>query len=194
MLSRHLTAVIEDLVREGAPYSDLSVEQIITAGGISRSTFYSYFEDKGDLLVAMAREVISDLVGVGHAWWNLPADATRTDLREALRVPINSYREHNTIFGAVTEAAAYDNRVREQQQFLIDQVVGSLAEHLDRAQQVGAAEPGLDPRRTAQWTIWMFERGLYQLLSPADPAEAEHLLEAITSIVWRTFYAGFRPE
>jgi AcrR family transcriptional regulator len=194
MLSRHLTAVIEDLVRAGEPYSDLSVERIITAGGISRSTFYSYFDDKGDLLVAMAREVITDLVGVGHAWWNLPADATRADLREALRVPIDSYRAHATIFGAVTEAASYDTRVREQQQFLIDQVVDSLTEHLGRAQLLGSAEPGLDPRRTAQWTIWMFERGLYQLLSPAAPGEAEELLEAITTIVWRTFYAGSRPD
>src|SRR6516225_2261443 len=62
MLSRHFVSVVENLVENGVRYADLSVEAIITAGGISRSTFYVYFDDKGDLLVAMAQDVISDLL------------------------------------------------------------------------------------------------------------------------------------
>ena len=69
MLSRHFVSVVEELVENGVRYADLSVEAIITAGGISRSTFYVYFEDKGDLLVAMAQDVIGDLVADGASWW-----------------------------------------------------------------------------------------------------------------------------
>lgn len=192
ILSRHFIDVVEPLIEAGEPYADLSVERIIRAGGISRSTFYAYFEDKGDLLRAMAQDVIGDLVGVGHHWWELPPDASRDDLREALRPPVDTYRAHRTILGAVVETAAYDPRVREQQNRLIESTVASLTEHIERAQREGAAEAGLDARRTAQWLIWMTERGLYQLVSAAGDEEGAQLLEALTDVVWRTLYDGHR--
>jgi AcrR family transcriptional regulator len=188
MLSRHFVGVVEQLVQNGTSYADLSVEAIITAGGISRSTFYVYFADKGDLLVAMAQDVIGDLVAAGTSWWELPADATRADLHNALRAPIDTYRKHRTILETVTETAAYDPRVREQQQNLIDQVVTALTTYIIDAQRIGAVETTLDASRTAQWFIWMFERGLYQLIGGADDDETERLHDALTEIVWRVIY------
>jgi TetR/AcrR family transcriptional regulator, ethionamide resistance regulator len=188
MLSRHFVGIVEQLIANGATYADLSVESIITAGGIARSTFYVYFADKGDLLVAMAQDVIGDLVATGPAWWNLPVDASRADLHEALRVPIDSYRTHSTVLGIVAETAAYDPRVREQQQSLIDQVVESLARYITDAQSAGSADADLDPWRTAKWIIWMLERGLYQLAGSADAEETGRQLEALTDIIWRVIY------
>jgi TetR/AcrR family transcriptional regulator, ethionamide resistance regulator len=192
MLSRHFVSVVEELVEDGGRYADLSVEAIITAGGISRSTFYVYFDDKGDLLVAMARDVIGDLVADGASWWELPVDATREDLHKALRVPIETYRKHRTILGTVAETAAYDPRVREQQQNLIDQVVNALTTYIGDAQRAGVADAHLDPARTAQWLTWMIERGLYQLVGTADDEEVECQLDALTEIVWRVVYLSGR--
>jgi hypothetical protein len=110
-------------------------------------------------------------------------------LREALRVPIDDYRAHATVLRAVVEAAAYDARVREQQQWLIDQVVAALAAHIAAGQAAGFVVAGLDAPRTAAWLIWMIERGLYELVSPADDGEARRLLDALTEVVWRVLYA-----
>jgi AcrR family transcriptional regulator len=188
MLSRHFVGIVEQLVENGATYADLSVEAIITAGGISRSTFYVYFADKGDLLVAMAQDVIGDLVATGSSWWDLPVDAGRVDLHRALRVPIDTYRRHRTILGTVAETAAYDPRVREQQQSLIEQVVAALTRYIVDAQRAGAADPELDAGRTARWLIWMIERGLYQTVGAADGDEVERQLDALTDIIWRVVY------
>ena len=188
MLSRHFVGVVEKLVEGGAAYADLSVEAIITAGGISRSTFYVYFNDKGDLLVAMAADVIGDLVSTGSAWWDLPADASKADLNAALQIPINTYRTHRTILGTVVETAAYDPRVREQHQSLINQVVSALAQYIADAQSAGTADPELDAEHTARWLIWMIERGLYQLVGSADDDEVARELDALTDILWRVVY------
>jgi TetR/AcrR family transcriptional regulator, ethionamide resistance regulator len=188
MLSRHFVGVVEGLVENGVRYADLSVEAIITAGGISRSTFYVYFDDKGDLLVAMARDVIGDLLADGASWWELPVDATSEDLRTALRVPIDTYRKHQTILGAIAETAAYDPRAQEQQQNLIDQVVAALTSYIGDAQAAGVADTHVDAARTAQWLIWMIERGLYQLVGTADDVEVERQLDALVEIVWRVVY------
>jgi TetR/AcrR family transcriptional regulator, ethionamide resistance regulator len=192
MLSRHFVSVVESLVENGVRYADLSVEAIITAGGISRSTFYVYFDDKGDLLVAMAQDVIGDLLADGASWWELPVDGTREDLRKALRVPIDTYRKHRTILGTIAETAAYDPRAQEQQQNLIDQVVSALTTYIGDAQRAGVADAHLDAVRTAQWLIWMIERGLYQLVGNADDDEVERQLDSLVEIVWRVVYLSGR--
>jgi AcrR family transcriptional regulator len=192
MLGRHFVSVVEELVENGVKYADLSVEAIITAGGISRSTFYVYFDDKGDLLVAMAQDVIGDLLADGASWWELPVDATREDLHKALRGPIDTYRKHRTILGAIAETAAYDPGAREQQQNLIDQVVTALTTYIGEAQRAGVADVHLDAARTAQWLIWMIERGLYQLVGTADDGEVERQLDSLAEIVWRVVYLSGR--
>jgi AcrR family transcriptional regulator len=189
MLTRHFVGVVERLVERGTSYADLSVEAIITEGGISRSTFYVYFKDKGDLLVALAEEVIGDLVATGPSWWDLPVDASKDDLHKALRVPIDTYRRHRTILATVAETAAYEPRVREQQQLLIGNVVAALADYIRSAQRAGVADPALDAQSTAPWLIAMLERGLHQLIGDADDKETERLLDSLTDIIWRVIYA-----
>jgi len=192
LLARHFVEVAEPLLEAGESYADLSVESLIKAGGISRSTFYAYFEDKGDLLSAMAADVIAELFEAGRSWWDLPDDGDKQALREALRPALETQRRHRAILGAVAESAAYDPRVREQHTRLVSEVAANLATHVRGAQRRGAACPDLDAVRVARWLIWMHERGLHQLVTPAAPAEAGKLLDALTDIVWRTLYEGYR--
>ena len=193
LLSRRLIAIVEPLIEAGDGYGELSVERIIRAAGISRSTFYSYFNDKADLLGAMAQHVVADVLDTGDSWWNLPGDAGPDELREALRPPIDAYRRHSTLLGAVVEAAANDGGAREQLNRLVGGAADALAKHIRECQRAGTAAPDLDPARTARWLIWMIERGLYQLVSSADDREAKRLLDSLTELVWRGLYAGYRP-
>jgi AcrR family transcriptional regulator len=193
LLSRHFIAVLEPLMEAGEPYPGMSVERIIKAGGIARSTFYGYFADKGELLSAMAEDVIADLREAGQSWWTLPHDAGRARLRAALTPSLDVQRNNRAIMEAVADTAAFDARVRERQLLLINDVVANLAGHISSAQAAGSACPDLDPARTARWLVWMLERGLHQLVGPAGADETERLLEALTDIVWRTLYEGYRP-
>lgn len=192
-LSRHLIPVVEQLTADGEPYGDVSVERIIKAGGISRSAFYNYFDDKVDLLAAMAEDAVAAVVASGDAWWEFPHDGTKDELRTRIRVPFDTYRSAHVIFDAMVEVATYDERVRAQQSLLMNSVADGLAAHLAEAQQRDSADAALDPVRTAKWIVWMLERGLYQLVDKADHHEAELLLDAATDIVWNTLYATSRP-
>jgi AcrR family transcriptional regulator len=191
MLGQHFAEVLEPVLQSGESFADLSVERIITAGGIARSTFYAYFEDKGDLLRAMAERVIGELFEAGTSWWELTATGSQTTegVRAALGPAVETYRAHRAILGAVLEGASYDVRVREQHQRLIREATSSLAAHVQESQRRGSTPSSLDAPRTAAWLIWMIERGLYQLVSPAPDVEAQALLDALAEMVWRTLYA-----
>ena len=41
---------VEGLLADGERYTDLPIDRIVGAGGVGRSNFYVYFDDKGALL------------------------------------------------------------------------------------------------------------------------------------------------
>jgi AcrR family transcriptional regulator len=187
-----LRTASEGLMGEGESYTALSVERIVREAGISRATFYVYFEDKSDLLRALAEDFIERIIGAATAWWTLPADAPKSQLREAMRAVFDAYLPHKVVMAAVVEVASYDVRVQEVFGALLERTISEVARHIEVGQREGFVTQGIDPQRTAAWLTWMAERGLYQLVAPAGPAAEERLLDSITDITWNTLYAGPR--
>ena len=191
-VQHELLGAVDRLLEDGESYTELSVERLVAEAGISRSTFYVYFEDKGDLLRAMAEDVIVEIGEAGRQWWDLPPDATKEDVRAALREVFNTYRSHRAVFRAVVDTAAYDAGVRHQFGALVRGLISELAGHIRQGQDRGYVKQGLDPDRAAAWLTWMAERGLHQLVADAPEEESERLVGTLTEIVWNTLYEGTR--
>jgi AcrR family transcriptional regulator len=184
-----LLEVVERLLDEGESFTEISVERMVSEAKMSRSTFYVYFEDKGDLLQAWFGEITSELENAAREWWSLGPSATRPDLRNALEHIVKSYRPHTTLMAAVYDAAAYDAGVRQLVTAMMDDNIAGLRKHIRIGQKAGSIDPDLPADQTAGWLTWMAERGLHQLVRTASDAEVERLIDAYTSIVWNTLYA-----
>jgi AcrR family transcriptional regulator len=189
---RRLLGVVEKLLEEGESFTEISVERLVSEAGMSRSTFYVYFEDKGDLLRAWFAEITAELSDAASGWLTLGADATRADLRAALERVVKTYKPHTTLMAATYDAAAYDASVRELVEGMMDGNVAGLRKHIKAGQAGGSIDPSLPAAQTAAWLTWMAERGLHQLVRTASPAELEKLIDAYTGIVWNTLYAPTR--
>src|SRR5436190_15346342 len=113
-LGRRLLVAVETLLADGESFTEVSVERLVTEAQISRSTFYVYFEDKGDLLQALTADVMTEVIDAARAWWELPPGADRGDVEAAMRGIVATYRGHMTLMVAVVDAATYDARVRER--------------------------------------------------------------------------------
>jgi AcrR family transcriptional regulator len=187
-----LRAGVEALLDGETSYTELSVERLVREAGISRATFYVYFEDKGDLLQALAEDFIERLLVAASVWWELPAAATKDDLRAAMQAIFDAYLPHATVMSAVVEVASYDPGLAALFGDLLQRTIAQVADHIARGQEQGFVDPELDPERTAAWLTWMAERGLYQLVAPATAAEVQPQLTALTDIVWNTLYAPTR--
>jgi AcrR family transcriptional regulator len=179
---------VEQILDGGETYADISVERLISAIGISRSTFYVYYEDKGALLLALAEDVVDQLVVAAGAWWSLPHDVDRPMLQQTLQGIFDTYARHASMWAALIDGAAYDPKVRASFRQVVDGSAAGLAEHIRAGQALGCVRRELDPVHTAAWLTWMTERGLYQLLPDADEAESARLCKAHTAIVWHKLY------
>lgn len=187
-LARYFIDEVTPLLAAGEAYSDLSVARMIDAVGISRSTFYSYFTDKAALLTAMGEDITLDLAAAGGRWFELGVPADRAALREALHPLFETYRRHQLLLRAITDAASYDPGMRELHANLVERAAIGLEAHVKQVEVGGRPNP-LDPRRVSLWLVWMLERGLYQLVAPVGDREAGRHLDAVVELVWRTLYA-----
>src|SRR4051812_44749412 len=70
-MERRLLEATERLMGDGASFTELSVDRLASEAGISRASFYIYFEDKGHLLRRLATQVFSDLASAGERWWGV---------------------------------------------------------------------------------------------------------------------------
>lgn len=185
-----LSAAVERLLEAGESYTNLSVGRLVKEAGISRTTFYVYFEDKSDLLSVLIEEAVHELVDTTRFWWDLPPDANRDDLREALRETYATFVPHKGVMASVVEVASYDPAVRERYQALVARSIEEAAEHIEEGIRDGYVAAHLDARRTAAWMCWMIERGLSHIGRPGHEAELEGWLTGLTGIVWNTLYRG----
>jgi AcrR family transcriptional regulator len=187
-----LLAVAQRLLDQGESYTEISVERLVSEAKLSRSTFYVYFQDKGDLLRAWFTEVESEIASAARDWWALGAQATRADLRAALEQVVRTYRPHTALMAAMYDAAAYDPAVRDLVRGMMDRNIAALRKHIRSGQAEGFVDPELPAEQTAAWLQWMAERGLHQLVRTAGDAEVEQLIDAYTAIVWNALYAPSR--
>jgi AcrR family transcriptional regulator len=186
---RRLLTVVEELLKGGESYAEISVERLVSEAQLSRSTFYVYFEDKGELLRAWLDDITGELDAIAKRWWSLDADAQREDLHDALGAIVATYRPHTSLMAAAFDAAAYDPAVRESVMELIGHNSAGLRKHIRTGQRDGFIDPTLPPNEVALWLTWMAERGLHQLVRGADDATFAKVLEGYTAIIWNTLYA-----
>jgi AcrR family transcriptional regulator len=191
-IRNRLLQAVERMLAEGESYTELSVERMVSEANISRSTFYVYFEDKGDLLRAWFGEINEELAESAAKWWELGAGAKRDDLRSALAGIVHTYRPHVALMAALYDASAYDTNVRELVDEMVATNIAGLRKHMKLGQKEGFIDDTLPPAETASWLTLMAERGLHQLVRTASGAELERLIDAYTGIVWNTLYAPTR--
>ncbi|GAA5159910.1 TetR/AcrR family transcriptional regulator [Pseudonocardia eucalypti] len=190
--ARLLTAV-ESLLAEGESFTELSVERLVSLAGVSRSTFYVYFEDKGELIQGWLADIISELDLAAQTWWSLGSErgaVTWEELRAALDQVVEVYRPHTTLMAAAFDAAAYDPGVREQVETMMERNIAGLRKHIKAGQSGGWVDQKLLPAQTAAWLQWMAERGLHRLIRDATTEDLKDLVDAYTTIIWNTLYAS----
>jgi AcrR family transcriptional regulator len=185
-----LSAAVERLYANGETYTNASVGRLVKDAGISRTTFYVYFVDKGDLIYELTEQVVRALVETTRYWWELPAGATKHDLRAAL----NHTREADVpgVMASIVEVGAYDPVIKQRYEELVARSASEAARFIREGVRDGFVNPDVDPDATAAWLCWMMERGLREIARPGTEVDADRWLTALTDIIWSTLYRGTR--
>ncbi len=192
-IERQLLEATDRLMSEGASFTELSVDRLATAAGISRASFYIYFEDKGHLLRRLATQVFTDLTAAAQLWWSVAERQQRADLHAGMAAIIAVYRQHQPVLVALNELAPYDAAVGDTYRELLSGVSTGLTRVITDGQADGSIRAQLPATTTADTLTWMVERTCQQNLPNRPGSYDAELADVLTEIVWSTLYFG-APE
>ncbi len=187
-LERRLLNATERLMNDGASFTEVSVDRLSTEAGISRASFYIYFEDKGHLLRCLARQVFGDLATDAERWWDVSWRHDPDDLRAAMAGIIESYRRHQPVLVALNEMSAYDPPTAQTYRDLLTAISERMARVIEDGQADGSIRAELPAATTASALVWMVERACQQNL-PVKPRDYDGELAAtLAEIIWGAMY------
>ena len=193
-IERRLLDATERLMRDGASFTQLSVDRLAGEAGMSRANFYIYFEDKGDLLRRLAGQVFGELADSAELWWGVAWRHDPDDVRAAMAGIIASYRRHQPVLVALNEMAGYDPLVSTTYRELLTGISRRLTRVIEDGQADGSIRAELPAATTASALSWMVERVCQQNLPHNPPEYDAELATSLTEIAWGALYLAPIPR
>ncbi|MEV1068999.1 TetR/AcrR family transcriptional regulator [Streptomyces sp. NPDC050263] len=187
-LEKRILSVIGDCLRNGVTYTELSVEQIAKAAGVSRSTFYLYFRDKVDVLLRLSGSLKQESYAITAAWRPTGPDGGVDGLARTYELVLRHYRDHAALLAAINEVAAYDPLVREAWSADQDRFVDNLVTVLEEEQQAGRTPAGIDPRLAAKLIVQGGSQVIAQQVSGGDGGDDAVVAAELARAYWYGVY------
>jgi AcrR family transcriptional regulator len=153
---------------------------------VARSTFYSHFRDKADLLMRLAATMRDTAFDITSAW--KPSDGVERLAEAFLRV-LGVYREHAVVLRAISEVATYDTTVRDFWQRAMTQFTDRTIEVLRGEQAAGRTPTDVDPVNATRVIVMGGERAIFEHAIVADPDDDPSFARELALIWW---YGAYR--
>lgn len=178
-----LAAAAEVIARKG--YQRATVKEIADAAGIAPGTIYLYFEDKRDLLLSIAEQVVELMPK------EVPAQATpaevRTFIQSVLRQQLRLVEEYRPFYQAMIAEAWTDETLRSQYVGrVLTPILRIIKSFLRSGIEAGEVRP-LDAQivsRAILGTIGLFAMTAdIQSEDEAPSPGVEHMLEELTDFL-----------
>ncbi len=173
-------------------FGDLAVGDILAAAGVSRGSFYFYFDSKHDVLAELVRRAVTAGHAAAEPWLASPGGPA--DPAAALRVGITAgaelWRASAPVLRAIVENWRTDPRLEalwaDQMQTFTDATVAQLgADPRARERLAGQDIPAL-----ASALTWLGERLYYLAVTGTPPFDDQDTLVATLLHIWTaTLYA-----
>jgi TetR/AcrR family transcriptional regulator, ethionamide resistance regulator len=163
-------------------FGDLAVSEILAAAGVSRGTFYFYFDSKQSVLAELVRRAVAQGHTAAAPWLATPADPVAA-LRAGTTAGAELWRASAPVLRAIVENWRTDPRLTElwleQMQSFTDATISQISAD----PRALATLAGQDIQAVASALTWLGER-LYYLAAIGTPpfADQDTLVNTLVSI------------
>ena len=170
------------------PFGELSVQDILTAAGISRGSFYFYFDSKHDVLAELVGRAVTGGHGAAEPWLADPPDKIAA-LRAAIGAGARLWRTNAPILRAIVENWRTDPRLTTLWLDQMQSFTDATTAQIQADPHATARLSGLDIPAVASTLTWLGERVYYLAALGTPPFDDEEaLIETLLHIWTSTLY------
>lgn len=172
-----------------ASLEDLTVGQLAREAGVSRASFYFYFESKQAVLAALLEAVVGEVSEAAAPWLERAGMPPEEALRRAVAGSVEVWRRHGAVLRAAVESSRSSPEIGALWRTQIGAFIDAAAAQIERDREAGVApDDDLDPHALAAALIWMNERTFYVMTLEGDPSGDAQLVETVAAIWLRAVY------
>ena len=173
----------------GRSFADLAVSDILSAAGVSRGTFYFYFDSKHDVLGELVRRAVAQGHAAARPWLARPADPVAA-LRAGITAGAELWQANAPVLRAIVENWRTDPRLTAlwlaQMQTFTDATVTQISADPEVLGRLG----GLDITAVASSLTWLGERLYYLAATGTPPFDDQHTLISTMLRIWTATLYG----
>ena len=181
-------------------FREMTVERVMARTGLSRPAFYAYFRDRYEVVTRLLEGIGGLLFAVDRRWLagaEESRDEARLILADALRRGAETFARYGPVLRAISEAASQDERLEEVYRYgLIERLICSVAERIERDRERGLTAKGVDPEEAARALVLMTERYLLDAFGKQEARPSREKTEAVVETlvaVWASTLYGPEP-
>jgi AcrR family transcriptional regulator len=167
----------------GHSFADLAVSDILGSAGVSRGTFYFYFDSKQAVLGELVRRAVAEGHNAARPWLANPADPVDA-LRAGITAGAGLWQASAPILRAIVENWRTDPRLTalwlEQMQTFTDATIAQISADPRARQQLA----GQDIVAVASALTWLSERLYYLAATRTPPFDDQETLVSTLLHFW----------
>lgn len=167
--------------------SQVTTDELAAAAGLSRSSFYFYFDCKQAVLTALLDGVAEDLAAENGPWLEALGPDEET-LRRATAHSVALWRTHGGLLRQAFGEAAGDDQLAAWRDGVVDRAVRRTAEKVERDRAAGLAPEGPPSARALAVALHALRRDL--LGAVRGPEDDAALVEDLVALTLRLLYGG----
>ena len=93
------------------PLSEIAIDELARGAGISRPSFYFYFESREAILRTLSERMSEELYRSSQVWLRRVHESPTEAIRRALEANVALWREHGPVLRATVQASERDAEV-----------------------------------------------------------------------------------
>jgi AcrR family transcriptional regulator len=172
------------------PLRTVSIDHLAKGAGLSRSSFYFYFESKWQVLSALLSSVTDDVFVASSMIFDRPEGIPpEVGIEHAVSEVIAVWERHGHVLREVGDAAAAEPALQAQWDRILGKFIDAAAAAIERDRATGVAIAGPPARSLAAALMWMGERNLGLMsIRSANAIRMEDMAETVTTIWLRSVF------
>lgn len=157
------------------------ITDITGAAGTANGTFYTYFDSKEQVLMAIADEVVGRFLGTLREGRSASGDPAEVISHDNHRYVV-AYRAHADIMRVIEQAATFNNEMAALRRSIRERFVERAARSIRTWQAEGLCSADLTPRIVAALLVAMVDNFAYNWLSLGQPHPEDEVVHAMNEI------------
>lgn len=177
------------------PLAEITVTDVTRAAGISRSSFYFYFDSRDAAVRALAERAGASIRDAITGFVAAIEDGRTADIRTGIAEYVACWRESGPLLRALRTQAATDPGLRGVWTRTTDDICGDLAAAIEHAQSAGLLPPAPPAGPDLAYVLFaMLYRAASEFpFTSTDPTAEDRLVDTLAAVFQRSLDARPQP-